>query len=149
MPTKPSKPSRAASTASCDGALARLAGDAVVDDRLDAGRAERRLEALAETRPGHERVADDERPRDAEPAQVLSGLVRRPGAEDDARARERDDGGVPCSRTARLREAAPSTAAIASPIEITSPYFASMSSSEPLWASTARSATASRGTSTR
>ena len=69
------------------GALARLAGDAVVDDRLDAGRAERRLEALAETRPGHERVADDERPGDAEPAQVLAGLVRRPGAEDDARAR--------------------------------------------------------------
>ena len=48
-----------------DGALARLAGDAVVDGRLDAGLAAT-PQALAETRLGHEGVADDERPGDAE-----------------------------------------------------------------------------------
>ena len=67
-----------------NGALVRLAGDAVVDDRLDTGRAERRLEALSEPGFGHEPVADDERPRDSEAASMLAGLGRGPCAEDDA-----------------------------------------------------------------
>ena len=77
-----------------DRALARLADDAVIDDRLDPGRAERRLEALPEPGFGHEPVADDKRPRDAEAPGVLSGLRRGPCAEDDPGAVERDDRGV-------------------------------------------------------
>ena len=44
------------------GRLVRLADDVVVDDRLDAGGAERLLDALAEAGLGHEAVADDEGP---------------------------------------------------------------------------------------
>ena len=134
-----------------NGGLARLAGDAVVDDRLDAGRAERRLEALPEPGFGHEPVADEKRPRDPEAASVLARLGRGPCAEDDACAVERDDRGVAAAHEplAADRPARRPTAVIASSIETTSPYFASMSSSEALCASVARSATASRGTRTR
>ncbi len=103
-----------------NGALTRLAGDAVVDDRLDAGRAERCLQALPETGFGHEPVADEKRPSDPEATGMLAGLGRGPCAEDDARALERDDRGVaaahePLVETGRR---AASTAAIASSIEI-------------------------------
>ena len=54
---------------------------------------ERLLEALAEAGLGHEAVADDERPRDAELPQVLARLGRGAGAEDDASAGERDGRG--------------------------------------------------------
>ena len=128
--------------------LARLTGDAVVDGRFDAHGLERRLQALDEPGSANEGVADDERPRDAELRDVLSRLLRRARAEDDARGVEAECGrGLAHVRPALV--AAPTTAPIASSIETTSPYFASMSSSEPSWASGALSATPSRGTSTR
>ena len=133
------------------GRLVRLPGDAVVDHRLDTVGTKRLLEALAEAGFRDEAIADDECPRDAELLQVLAGLRRGAGAEDDARGVERDDGGrASCHAPPAFETGArAATAPIASSIEITSPYFASMSSREPLWASIARSATPSRGTRTR
>ena len=65
MPTKPSKPPRAAADCLLHGRLGRLADDSVVHDRLDADGAKRPLDALAEAGLGHEAVADDEGLRDA------------------------------------------------------------------------------------
>ena len=123
----------------------------VVDDRVDAGGAERLLDALAEAGLGHEAVTDDEGPRHPELPEVLARLGRGTRAEDDARGVERDDRGVGVAhgRLTSGSGTAAATAAIASSIETTSPYFASMSSSDPLCASIALSATPSRGTSTR
>ena len=106
----------------------------VVDDRVDAGGAERFLDALAETGLGHEAVADDEGPRDPELPEVLTRLGRGTRAEDDARGVERDDRaeGVAHGRLASGSATAAATAAIASSIEITSPYFASMSTQRPV-----------------
>src|SRR5262249_7146049 len=118
-----------------DRLLVRLASDAVVQRRLDAGLPERRLEPLAQPGLGDEAVADDERAGDAEPAKVLARLRRSARPEDDPGAVERDDRGA---AHAAVPTGACCTAAIASAIEITSPYFASMSRSEPSCAPAAR-----------
>ncbi len=76
-----------------DGFLVRLSCDPVVEHGLHAGLAERAFELLAQPGLGHEAVAHDERPCDAELAEVLAGLRRRARAEDDARCVESDDRG--------------------------------------------------------
>ena len=150
-PDEAVEPSRAASPASATDASFGSPDDAVVDDRLDARRRGATPGGARRAPTAHEGVADDERPRDAELRQVLARLVRRAGAEHDARRVEAERGRGPAhvrpalvlGATRRRRRRSPRRS------ETTSPYFASMSRSEPVWASGARSATPSRGTSTR